>query len=81
MDENTYDLPDALLEELSRALSGMTFGSIELYVQNGVVTQITVRNIKKTSVNMKEKKTQHITAAPMTSRISTQGKIHIKLRP
>lgn len=29
------------------------YGSIEIYIQNNVVTQITVRNIKKTSVGLR----------------------------
>lgn len=36
------------LEELQSLLSTIKFGSIEIYVQDHVVTQVTVRNIKKT---------------------------------
>ena len=40
--------PD-LIEEIARALHSVGgFGSIEIYVQDHSVTQITVRNIKKT---------------------------------
>ena len=39
-----------LIEELQTALKSIdAFGSVEIYVQNSVVTQITVRNIKKTT--------------------------------
>ena len=38
----------ALIEEIARALHSVGgFGSIEIYVQDHSVTQITVRNIKK----------------------------------
>lgn len=39
-----------LLDEIEDALENITFGSVEIYVQDKKVTQITVRNIKKTSV-------------------------------
>ena len=40
----------ALLSEIKSALKSVkSYGSVEIYIQNGVVTQITVRNIKKTS--------------------------------
>jgi len=39
-----------LLEELSQALKELGgWGSVEVYVQNGKVTQITKRAIKKTN--------------------------------
>jgi hypothetical protein len=40
------------IESALRLLGG--YGSIEIYIQNSVVTQITVRNIKKTSVGLSE---------------------------
>ncbi len=40
----------AILNEIQKALDDMVFGSVELYVQNRKVTQITVRHIKKTSI-------------------------------
>lgn len=40
-----------LLEEIAIALKTVkSYGSVEIYVQKGVVTQITVRKIKKTTV-------------------------------
>lgn len=40
---------DTLLVEIKKALKGVNnYGSVEIFIQNGVVTQITVRNIKKT---------------------------------
>ena len=42
-------IPTGLVEEIVGALQSVGgFGSIEIYVQNHSVTQITVRNIKKT---------------------------------
>ncbi len=39
-----------VITEIKEALKSVpSYGSIEIYVQNGNVTQITVRNIKKTS--------------------------------
>lgn len=42
-----------LLEEIESALRLVKpFGSVEIYVQNSIVTQITARNIKKTNVEL-----------------------------
>lgn len=41
-----------LIEEIKEALESVKYGSIEIFVQNKVVTQITVRNIHKTSVEI-----------------------------
>ena len=41
-----------LISEIESALDAVDFGSIEIYVQDKTVTQITVRNIKKTSINI-----------------------------
>lgn len=39
-----------LILEIKKALRSVpSYGSIEIYVQDGNVTQITVRNIKKTA--------------------------------
>lgn len=50
-----------LLSEIEQALDAITFGSIEIYVQDKKVTQITVRNIKKTSVALKSSEEQEKT--------------------
>ena len=43
-------LNDELVAELTRALNEIgAWGSVEIYVQNGNVTQITKRAIKKTA--------------------------------
>lgn len=87
MDTQSLTLPESLTEELSKALSSISYGSIELIVQDNVVTQITIRNIKKTSVNMvaakppKEKNRSRIVVSPFQNRIPARGKLQIKLRP
>ncbi len=43
-----------LVSEIKEALKSVSYGSIEIFVQNKVVTQITVRNIKKTSVEIED---------------------------
>lgn len=49
-DFRTGNISPELLAEIESALKAVkTYGSIEMYIQRGVVTQITVRNIKKTS--------------------------------
>jgi len=42
-------LSAALIEEIKEALDGLDYGSVEIYIQNGKVTQITKRKIKKTN--------------------------------
>jgi hypothetical protein len=45
-------ISETLLLEVKKALKDVNnYGSVEIFVQDGVVTQITVRNIKKTSRN------------------------------
>lgn len=47
---STQNISPHLIEELTQALKSVTsHGSVEVYVQDGFVTQITVRNIKKTN--------------------------------
>lgn len=49
-DYSTKKISDALLHEIKEALRSVrNYGSVEIYIQKGVVTQITVRNIKKTN--------------------------------
>ena len=48
-DYSTEKISEALLKEIKKALKDVrSYGSVEIYVQGGIVTQITVRNIKKT---------------------------------
>jgi hypothetical protein len=52
---NQNQIPNHLLSEIKQALESVKFGSIEIFVQNKVITQITVRNIHKTSVEIEKK--------------------------
>jgi len=41
---------DTLLSDIVKALQDIrSYGSVEIFIQKGVVTQITTRNIKKTN--------------------------------
>ena len=44
----------ALLEEIKNVLKSVSFGSVEIYVQNSKVTQLTVRKIVKTKYDINE---------------------------
>lgn len=52
-DYSVKNFSNELLDEIKKALSSINFGSLEIYVQSGNVTQITVRQIKKTSGSSK----------------------------
>ena len=57
MHDNKYSIrvisPD-LVEEILQSLKKIDgYGSLEIYIQNQTVTQITVRNIKKTQSKFK----------------------------
>jgi hypothetical protein len=52
-----HTVSQSLLEEIKEELEKITYGSIEVYVQNKIVTQITVRNIKKTGSPLTKEKT------------------------
>lgn len=50
VDYSTKRISDNLVEEIKQALKNIRgFGSIEVFVQNYKVTQITERNIRKTN--------------------------------
>ena len=49
MDEySTTEISDRLIADIKSSLTGKEFGSIEIYIENGRVSQITERVIKKT---------------------------------
>ncbi|MBI4990729.1 DUF2292 domain-containing protein [Candidatus Gottesmanbacteria bacterium] len=55
VDYSTKKITRDLLEEIKQALKNVRgYGSVEIYVQDHKVTQITERNIKKTSHNIKD---------------------------
>lgn len=46
---STKKISDKLLEEIKETLSNLDYGSVEIYVINSEVNQISKRHIKKTS--------------------------------
>lgn len=54
---NINKVSSSLFSEIKSALESVNYGSIEIIVQNKIVTQITVRNIHKTSVEIKTEST------------------------
>ena len=55
LDYSTKRISSTLIEELKAALKSIqAFGSVEIYVQDSTVTQITIRNIKKTNGHAKK---------------------------
>jgi len=65
---------EQLLKEIVKALQSLQYGSVEIIVQDKTVTQITVRNITKTSINMESRKS--ISDSKYT-RIATRKKIDV----
>jgi len=46
---STKIISDTLVTEIKKAIKSVeNFGSVEIYIQKGLVSQITVRNIRKT---------------------------------
>ena len=55
IDYSTKKITKSLIDEIRQALKNVRgWGSIEIYVQDHKVTQITERNITKTSHNIKD---------------------------
>ena len=55
VDYSTKKISRDLLEEIKVSLKNVRgWGSVEIYVQDFKITQITERNIKKTSLNIRE---------------------------
>ena len=65
---------EQLLKEIVKALQSLQYGSVEIIVQDKTVTQITVRNITKTSINMESRKS--ISDSKYT-RVATRKKIDV----
>lgn len=55
-DYSTRVITPRLLADIRDVLEGLQYGSIELYVTDGEVTQITKRQIKKTKNDILQKK-------------------------
>ena len=57
LDYSTKRISPTLVEEIKTALKSIhSYGSVEIYVQDSAVTQISVRNIKKTNGNNQSKR-------------------------
>jgi len=46
---STTNISGQLIQEISEALTGLDYGSLEIYVTGNEVVQITKRQIKKTN--------------------------------
>jgi len=54
VDHSIKRITSQLIDEIKQALKSIDgFGNVEIYVQDNKVTQISVRNIRKTNHNMK----------------------------
>ena len=51
-DYSTQNISKKLINEIEASLKDLDFGSVELFVSNGEVTQIARRHIKKTNNQM-----------------------------
>lgn len=68
---STNQIPNHLLSQIRQALESVKYGSIEIIIQNKIVTQITVRNIHKTSMEI-ENKEEVTTSARLETQITMQ---------
>lgn len=68
---NQKQISNQLLSEIKNALESVAYGSIEIFVQNKVVTQITVRNIHKTSTKI-ERDEQEIRVSSQVSSVNSE---------
>lgn len=54
---STKKISNTLIDDITSAIKSVqNFGSVELYVQDGAVTQITTRTIKKTAAAKNNRK-------------------------
>lgn len=53
---STVEISSSLFSEIKEALTGIDFGSVEIFIADGEVTQITRRQIKKTNGKFKSGK-------------------------
>lgn len=75
-DNNRKPLSDSLMTEIVTAVSAIgSYGSVEIYIQDGMVTQITSRTIKKTKVHVSGKNSVSIAQ----SKVSVKSEKHNSL--
>ncbi len=53
--KSTKTISQDLVDEIKKAISNIKWGSIEIFVQDSMVVQITERSIKKMSERTKER--------------------------
>ena len=68
----------ALLEEIQNVLKSVSFGSVEIYVQNSKVTQLTVRKIVKTKYDIGEEDIQETIQINQKQSVDTQNRVLTK---
>ncbi|MCL5438801.1 MAG: YezD family protein [Patescibacteria group bacterium] len=72
-----------LLGEIEKALDGVIFGSVEIYVQDGKVVQISKRSIQKTNITITDQSlTQgtQTTSAQQIVQSTIRNRINIKTK-
>lgn len=74
MDYSTKRVSQKLIDEVKNALQSVSYGSVEIFVTDNNVTQITTRTIKKTSITLSEKKNAKKTAKIVSHTNSTKKK-------
>lgn len=68
----------ALLEEIRNVLKSVSFGSVEIYVQNSKVTQLTVRKIVKTKYDIGEEDIQETIRINQKQSVDAQNRVLTK---
>lgn len=69
-DKITVMANSSIIDEIKEAIGSIDYGSVEVIVQRGVVTQISTRIIKKTNISSSPK---------ITGRIQKAGKSGINI--
>lgn len=67
-----------VIQEVEKALDDISFGSIELVLQDGKVDHITVKKIQKTGVQFGFNGQNHNEISPNSTRHS-KAQIHVKI--
>jgi hypothetical protein len=68
----------ALLDEIKNVLKSVSFGSVEIYVQNSKVTQLTVRKILKTKYDIGEEDIQETIQINQKQSVDAQNRVLTK---
>jgi hypothetical protein len=68
----------ALLDEIKNVLKSVSFGSVEIYVQNSKVTQLTVRKILKTKYDIGEVDIQETIQINQKQSVDAQNRVLTK---